>query len=79
MRTGQGIVVESALKVIKRLKSHGFTLVRCKGSHHQFICNHGNGCHHLVTVAVHKGKDVSDRDIRSIIRQSGLSKEEFYN
>ena len=77
MGTGQRIIIESSLKIIKRLQKHGFSFVRSKGSHRQYSCNHTSKCH-LVTIAVHGAKDVSDRDTRSIIRQSGLSKEEFY-
>ena len=73
------IKFESARKVINRLEVHGFKIVRSKGSHQQLLCSHNNKCHHLVTVAIHKGRDFSERDMRSIIRQSGMTVSEFYS
>jgi len=58
------------------LKANGFECVRIEGSHHTYkgIVNKGT---RVVTVPFYK--DIQDmRIINSIIRQSGLSKEEFY-
>jgi len=60
-----------AREIIKVLEKIGFSIVRSKGSHQQM--KKGNL---LVTVPVHN-RDIPLSILKSIIRQSGLSAEEF--
>jgi predicted RNA binding protein YcfA (HicA-like mRNA interferase family) len=69
----QKIIPENVRKIIQRLQKLGFEEVRTAGSHRQFKDSLG----HLVTVADHPG-DIWIDDIRSIIRQTGLKREDFY-
>lgn len=57
--------------VIKILERAGFNFVRQKGSHRMYIKEHKG-----VTVPYHN-KDLRKGTLRSIIKQSGLSTEEF--
>ena len=70
------LIIESATAIIKRLEKLGFRLHRQKGSHAQYVAKR-DGRHYLVTVPVHRG-DLHTPVIASIIRQSGLSRDEFY-
>ena len=51
----------------------GFTETRSSGSHRQYA---KPGHPHIVTIAFHP-KDVPQRDLRNILRQSGLTVQEF--
>lgn len=73
---GERLLIESAAQIRKRLRKLGFRLGRSSGSHEQYICQ--KGCH-TATLAIHKGRDVSRSDTRSIIRQTGCTKDEFYS
>lgn len=73
---GERLLIESPAQLRKRITKLGFVFDRSKGSHEQYICE--NRCH-TVTLDNHKGKDMSKSDIRSMIRQSGCTKDEFYN
>lgn len=58
-------------QVIKILEKHGFFLKRQKGSHRLYV--KGN---HFVTIPYHN-KDFKRSTLKSIIKQSGLTEEEF--
>ena len=60
-------------KLIKILQKAGFRTVRQKGSH--IIMMHDRGIR--IVVPVHPGKDVKPTLIRAIIKESGLSRQEF--
>ncbi len=60
-------------RVIKVLKQLGFKFIRQSGSHAVF--RHPNG--KWTTVPVHPGKYVSKGILRKIIRDAGISVEEF--
>ncbi len=60
-------------EVIDILKSLGFRLDRIHGSHHQYTNDSGN----LVTVDT-KEKDFGPTLIKSMISQSGYTREVFY-
>lgn len=64
---------EPAQKIIKRLEKHGFIFTYQKGSHQYYK----KGKDFLTCVSVHPG-DLPIGTIRAIIRQSGLTREEFY-
>lgn len=61
-------------KVIQAIERAGFVLHRVRGSHHFFI--HPERPARLVVVPYHSG-DLRLGTLRSIIRQTGLSEEEF--
>jgi predicted RNA binding protein YcfA (HicA-like mRNA interferase family) len=63
--------------IIQVLTSHGFVLIRQKGSHRQFE-GFIAGKRHVVTIACHsENEDVLPNTLQSIIRQSGLPKRLF--
>ena len=66
----------SARDVISFLKDHGFVLHRSSGSHFQYKKVESNGIR-LVTVAYHGNRDVPPGTLNSIIRQSGIPKEQW--
>lgn len=63
-----------ARKVIKVLTKVGFVIVRKKGSH--VILKHQDG--RLIVVPDHKGEEISKGLLLKIIKDSKLSKDEFY-
>ena len=62
-----------AEEVIRALRRVGFVLVRQSGSHAVF--RHPDG--RWATVPIHKGKDVARGTLRRILKDAGLSVEEF--
>lgn len=64
-----------ALAVIRALEREGFQVVRSAGSHHRLV--HGQDPRRATTVPVHKGRDLPRPMLRAIIKQAGLSVEEF--
>lgn len=67
---------EPAKKVIKRLEKNGFIFIHQKGSHRYYLKKQ-NDKQFLTSVPVHPG-DLPVGTIGAIIRQTGLSREEFY-
>ena len=67
----------SAKKVIQKLKKVGFTETRQRGSHIYFKSEDGTK---IATVPVHGSKDIPIGTLYNIVvRQAGLSVEEFNN
>lgn len=62
-----------AEKVIKVLEEAGFLVVRQKGSH--LILKHPDG--RCVVIPDHQGEELGRGILRAIIRQAGLTREEF--
>jgi predicted RNA binding protein YcfA (HicA-like mRNA interferase family) len=60
-------------EVIQILNRHGFVLIRQRGSHKQFRHPDGRG----TTVPDHGGQDISPSLLRQIIREIGMTSEEF--
>lgn len=60
-------------EVIRLLERHGFVEVRQRGSHKQF--RHPDG--RVTTVPVHHGRDISPLLLRQILKDIGLTIEEF--
>jgi len=58
----------SSREVIKMLKADGWELKRITGDHHHFEHDTKPG----VTTVPHPRKDLSERELSSISRQSGL-------
>ena len=67
------IPVLGSREVIGILKQLGFEEVRQRGSHKQF--RHSDG--RRTTVPVHGGRDISPLLLRQIIRDVGITVEEF--
>ena len=61
--------------VLRALKRAGFSVDRIVGSHHVLVF--AGAPTRTVTVPVHSGRDLKPGTLRSIIRQAGLSVEEF--
>jgi predicted RNA binding protein YcfA (HicA-like mRNA interferase family) len=64
----------SGLEVIRALQNAGWTVVRRKGSH---AVMEKPGCEATLSIPVHKGKDVKRGTLRDIIKDAGLSVEDF--
>ncbi len=62
-------------RALAALKQAGFVVDRIVGSHH--IMRHRDNPSRFVTVPVHGGRDLKTGTLRSIIRQAGLSPDEF--
>ena len=61
--------------VIRALQRGGFEVVRTAGSHHRLV--HRAEPARATTVPVHKGRDLPKPFVRAIIKQAGLTVEEF--
>ena len=61
-------------EVLTALIRAGFTQVRVRGSHY-YLLNPAKT--HLATVPVHSGEIVPPKTLQSILRQAGLTVEEF--
>jgi predicted RNA binding protein YcfA (HicA-like mRNA interferase family) len=61
-----------AREVVRKLERAGFVFRRQSGSHARYVHSDGRG----VTVPMHPG-DIPLPVVRSIMRQSGLSQEEW--
>lgn len=62
-------------QVVKILEKLGFIEIRQRGSHKQFIHSDGR----RTTIPFHKGRDLSPILLRQIIKDIGLTVEEFLN
>jgi predicted RNA binding protein YcfA (HicA-like mRNA interferase family) len=72
---GGRLPVVNGRRVIQALMRTGFVVDRIVGSHHLLIFP-GDPTR-TVTVPVHAGRDLKPGTLRSIIRQTGLTVEEF--
>jgi predicted RNA binding protein YcfA (HicA-like mRNA interferase family) len=64
-----------AREVIRALERAGFSVTRTAGSHSRLV--HGTDPTRQVTVPVHSGKDLKRGTVQGILRQAGLTVEEF--
>ena len=60
-------------KLIKTLNRQGFKVIRQKGSHIILI----NEQKMRIVIPMHPGKDLKPGLVRAIIREAGISREEF--
>ena len=67
------IPVVPGAKVVKALKSAGFTVTRIKGSHHFMRYPDGRAA----SVPVHSGDDVPKGTTRDILSSVGMTPDEF--
>ena len=61
--------------VVRALQRAGLVIVRTTGSHHRMV--HPADPTRATTVAVHAGKTLKRGTLRNIIKQAGLTVEEF--
>lgn len=64
-----------AREVIRRLERLGFVVRRQVGSHVRLV--HPERPEAQATVSVHAGRDLSEGNIASILRQAGVMRDEF--
>jgi predicted RNA binding protein YcfA (HicA-like mRNA interferase family) len=64
---------QSAKRIIKALSKLGFKIVRKRGSH--VVLKHADG--RLTVVPVHSGEEIGRGLLNKIIKDTGLTKEEF--
>jgi predicted RNA binding protein YcfA (HicA-like mRNA interferase family) len=67
--------VANGKQVVQALRRAGFVVDRIVGSHHVLV--HPGDLRRTVAVPVHAGRDLKRGSLRSIIRQAGLTVEEF--
>jgi predicted RNA binding protein YcfA (HicA-like mRNA interferase family) len=72
---GGGLPVVSGKRVIQALHRAGFVTDRIAGSHHVLV--YPGDVMRAVTVPVHGNRDLKPGTLRSIVRQAGLTVEEF--
>ena len=60
-------------EVVRTLENAGFVVMRIRGSHH--FMRHPDG--RTTVVPIHSGETIGAGLMRKILRDSGLSKEEF--
>ena len=65
----------NARQVIRALEKAGFEVVRTSGSHRRLV--HRTDPKRQTTVALHKGKDIPRGTLESILKQAGLTHDEF--
>jgi predicted RNA binding protein YcfA (HicA-like mRNA interferase family) len=72
---GGRLPVVNGKRVIQALIRSGFVVNRIVGSHHVLV--YPGDPTRTVTIPVHAGRDLKPGTLRSIIRQTGLTVEEF--
>ncbi len=72
---GNKLPVVSGKRIIQALTKAGFIVNRIVGSHHVLV--YPGDPTRTVTVPVHAARDLKPGTLRSIIRQAGLTVEEF--
>jgi predicted RNA binding protein YcfA (HicA-like mRNA interferase family) len=65
----------TAGEVVRARERAGFVVVRSSGSHHRLV--HPHEPTRATTVSVHAGKTLKRGTLRNIIKQAGLTVEEF--
>lgn len=66
--------VMSAKEVMRKLRRGGFSFIHTKGSHQIF---HNMNTNRSTSVPLHGGNDIGRNLLSKIIKQTGLSVEEF--
>jgi predicted RNA binding protein YcfA (HicA-like mRNA interferase family) len=64
-----------ALRMIKALERLGWTVDRVRGSHHVLA----KAGHPSITIPVRKGATLKEGTARAILRQAGVSEDEFFD
>lgn len=63
-------------RMIRALERLGWTVVRSRGSHHALMKAGRPG---VITVPVKKGRTVVEPTARAILKQAGVSEDEFFD
>jgi len=71
----QKLPILSGIKIVKALQKANFSFVRQRGSHVKLV--KFNNKRKIVTVPMHK--EVAKTTLKYILRQAGLTSEEFIN
>ena len=74
---GGGLPTVSGKRVVQALTRNGFIIDRIVGSHHLLV--YPGDPTRTVTVPVHGARDLKPGTLRSIVRQAGLTVDEFVN
>jgi predicted RNA binding protein YcfA (HicA-like mRNA interferase family) len=64
-----------ALRMIRALVRLGWTLDRTSGSHHVLV----KDGHRPLTIPVHQGRALKEPLARAILKQAGVSEDEFFD
>lgn len=67
-----GIHAERMVRALERL---GWRVIRSRGSHHALAREGRPG---VITVPVHKGRTLVEKTARTILKQAGITEEEFF-
>lgn len=70
-----GLPVVTGAEVVRALERAGLVVVRSSGSHHRMV--HSDDPARATTVPVHAGRTIKRGTLRGIIKQAGLTVEEF--
>jgi predicted RNA binding protein YcfA (HicA-like mRNA interferase family) len=65
----------TAGEILRALQRAGFVIVRTSGSHHRIV--HRDDPSRATTVSVHAGKTIKRGTLHGIIKQAGLTVDEF--
>ena len=64
-----------ALRIIKALVRFGWSVDRASGTSHHVLTGTG---HRPITIPVKKGRTLKEGTARAILRQAGVSEDEFF-
>lgn len=67
-----GIHAERMIRALERL---GWSVIRSRGSHHALARCGRPG---VITVPVHKGRTLGEHTAKGILKQAGISEDEFF-
>ena len=70
-----GLPAVTGREAVRALQRAGFSVVRITGSHHRLV--HGTDPARSTTIAVHGSKSLKRGTLRNIIKQAGLTVDEF--
>jgi predicted RNA binding protein YcfA (HicA-like mRNA interferase family) len=73
--TNDGLPVVSGKLAVRALENAGFYIERTIGSHYVLV--HRSDASRAVTVPVHGNRDLKKGTLRAIIRQAGMTVDEF--
>ena len=65
-----------AVRMIKALVRLGWSVDRASGTSHHVLTKPG---HHPITVPVKKGRTLKEGTARAILREAGVSEDEFFD
>jgi predicted RNA binding protein YcfA (HicA-like mRNA interferase family) len=66
----------TAEDAVRFLKAHGFVLNHTRGSHYYYVGSY-SGAFRQVNIPFHGSRTIKPRTLKSIIRQSGITKDKW--